>query len=400
MTIHDLDWEPREAQRSITPTRHPEDASHSAANSPEVDAPTTKASHLEEISSSQDAGLSGWSFKRGSFMVLGALPSVLGASNPKRCPLPPGVRTPGSSGHNTHYTGTDYHPEGALACTVNPAVGREKEFEAGLKPAATKKKVLVIGGGPGGMEAAIVAAERGHSVTLWERDDKLGGTLNLAIMPPGKDDLKSAIEYPARKLGELKVTVNLGKEATTEAVSEFSPDAVVVAAGSNPLIPRIKGMDRRKVVTFRDVMSGKVEVGNRVIVVGGGFVGCELSDLLAKKGKKVTVIEILPQLASELFPPIADIVIQEMLKTGRVEVFTEVKEEEITDKGMEIVDKDGNRVSLEADDIVIAAGSVADKTLYQSLKGKVPELYEVGDCAKARRILEAVTEGATAGLTI
>jgi len=290
-------------------------------------------------------------------------------------------------------------PGGPMVCTVNPAVGREKEFEARLKPASKKKRVLVIGGGPGGMEAATVAARRGHDVTLWEKEDKLGGTLNLAVAPPGKDDLRSFGEYLTSKLDELKVNVVLGKEATAQAVSEFSPDAIIVACGAKPLIPKIKGLDKRKLVTFRDVLSGKVEVGKSVIVIGGGFVGCELADFLAEKGKKVTVIEILPQLASELFPPVADLVVQ-IIKNKGVDIFTEVREEEITEKGMEIADKDGKKVSIEADDIVIAAGSVADKSLFEALEGKMPEIYQAGDCVTTRRMQEAVYEGANAGLAI
>lgn len=290
-------------------------------------------------------------------------------------------------------------PGGAMVCTVNPTVGREPEFKEKFKPATKKKKVLVIGGGPGGMEAAMVAAQRGHDVTLWDKDSKLGGQLKLAIVPPGKDDLKNFPQYLAKRLDALKVKVVLGKEATVKAVSEFAPDAVVVANGSKPLVPKIKGIESRKTLIFRDVLSGKSDTGKKVIVIGGGFIGCEVADYLAEKGKDVTIIEILPQIASELFFVVVN-VISQVLRDRNVRVFTGVKEEEITGKGLDIVDKDGKRISLEADDIVIAAGSVADKSLYESLKGKVPELYEVGDCAKARRIQEAVFEGATVGCTI
>jgi len=286
-----------------------------------------------------------------------------------------------------------------MICSVNPAVSREKEFKLGLKPATKKKRVLVIGGGPGGMEAAAIAAQRGHDVTLWEKENKLGGLINIAAAPPKKDELNNLLEYLPHRLEQLKVTVKLGKEATPEAVSEFSPDAVVVATGSKPLIPKIKGIERRKVVSFRDVLSGKVDVGKKVIVIGGGFVGCETADFLVENGKKATIIEILPALASEFVYLYADVLIQELKEKG-IEAFTGVKEEEITGKGIEIVDKDGKRISLEADDIVIATGSVADKTLFESLKSKVPELYEVGDCAQARRIYEAMYEGAMASMKI
>jgi len=286
-----------------------------------------------------------------------------------------------------------------LVCSVNPAVGREKEFEVGLRPTAKKKKILIIGGGPGGMEAAIITAQREHDVTLWEKEERLGGQLNIAVVPPGKEDLNSFFKYLKRRFDESKLTVKLGKEATAEAVLEFSPDVVIVAVGAKPLIPEIRGLDTRKVVSLRELLLGKVDVGKMVIVVGGGFVGCEAADFLTKKGKEVTIVEILPQLATEILPPYAQVIAQRLDERGVV-VFTGVKEEAITDKGMAIIDKDGKRVSLEADDIVIATGAEADKTLSESLKGKVPELYEVGDCVEARKIREAIHEGATAGLKV
>lgn len=290
-------------------------------------------------------------------------------------------------------------PMGPLMCTVNLAVGREKEFELGLRPAIRGKRVLVVGGGPGGMEAAVIAAQRKHNVTLWEKDNRLGGQLNIAVIPPGKDELNSIAKYLKHHLNELKVEVELGKEATAEKVLEFSPDVVIVAVGSKPLIPEIKGVDRRRVVFFRDVLSGKVDVGKSVIVVGGGFMGCETADFLAEKDKKVTIVEVLAELATEIFYPYAELLVEKLKKNG-VEIFTSVKEEEITEKGMEIVDRDGNRVLLEADDIVMASGSVADRVLFESLKGEVSEVYEVGDCREPRRIQEAIYEGAEVGLKI
>lgn len=291
------------------------------------------------------------------------------------------------------------HPMSPMVCTVNPSVGKEKEFKAGLKPAARKKKVLVIGGGPGGMEAAIVAAERGHDVTLWEKDSKLGGLLNIAVIPPGKNDIKALTEYLIRKVKELKVAVRLNKEATVKSVLEFSPDAVVVATGSRPLFPEIRGAQRKKAILFSDVLLGKVDVGKKVIVSGGNFVGCETADFLVEKGKDVTIITGLPGLASEMYYAVSDAIVHRLRDKG-VKSITGIKDREITGKGMDIIDRDGKRMSLQADDIVIAAGSVPDRSLVEALKGKVPELYDIGDCVKARRIQEATSEGAAIGLKL
>ena len=249
------------------------------------------------------------------------------------------------------------------------------------------------------MEAAIVAAQRGHAVTLWDSGDKLGGQLNIASIPPGKEEINNFTDYLIRQLNKLKVTVELKKKATAEMVLEFSPDVVILAVGSKPVIPDIKGMEKKKPIVLSDILSGKVKVGKRVVVIGGGFVGCETADFLAEKGKRVFVVEILSELASEMYYPYAYLLIQRLKDKG-VEAFTEVKEEEITDTGMEIIDREGKRVSLEADDIVIAAGSVADKSLFESIKDKIPEVYKAGDCVEARRLQEATSEGAEVGLRI
>ena len=290
-------------------------------------------------------------------------------------------------------------PVRPMVCSVNPAVGKEKKFELGLKPASKRKKVLVIGGGPAGMEAAIIAAQRGHTVTLWDNGDRLGGQLNIASTPPGKEEINNFTAYLIRQLNKLRVTVELRKEATAKMVLEFSPDVVILAVGSKPVIPDIKGIEKKKPIVLSDILSGKVKGGKRVVVIGGGFVGCETADFLAEKGKRVFVVEILSELASEMYYPYADLLIQRLKDKG-VEAFTEVKEEEITDTGMEIIDREGKRVSLEADDIVIAAGSLVDKSLFESLKNKVPEIYEAGDCVEARRLQEATSEGAEVGLRI
>lgn len=290
-------------------------------------------------------------------------------------------------------------PVGPMICTVNPAVGKEKEFESKLKHATMKKKVLVIGGGPGGMQAAITAGLRGHDVTLWEKEGKCGGQLNIAAIPPHKDELNSLNEYLRWRLDNLNIPVQTLKEATKEKVLAYSADTVILATGSKQLIPNINGIAKRKVVTGRDVLSGKLDTGKVVIVIGGGFIGCETADFLAEEGKRVTIVEILPALASELYHYYADLIVQR-LKEREVVCYTGVKGEKITEKGMEIVDDGGKEVFLEADDIVLCTGSVADKALFESLTGEVSELFEVGDCANPRRIYEAICEGSEAGFRV
>ena len=287
----------------------------------------------------------------------------------------------------------------AVVCAVNPAVGKEREFQLGLRPASQRKKVLVIGGGPGGMEAAMVAAERGHSVTLWESGKELGGRLKLGSIPPGKGEIGSFIEYLGNRLDRLGVKVSLGKEANAQTIADFRPDAFILAVGSKALIPRIEGAERKRPVVFDAVLSGEADVGERVVVIGGGSVGCETAHFLADRGKKTTIVEILPKLAGDLYYAYADLLVQTLGENG-VDMFVGVREEEITHEGVEIVTKEGKRLLLQADSVVVATGSVADKALFESIRGKVAEVYQVGDCVEARRIQEATSEAAEAALRV
>jgi len=276
-----------------------------------------------------------------------------------------------------------------LSCAVNPATGMEREFA--LQPAPKVKAVLIIGGGPGGMEAAMVAAQRGHKVSLWEKSYQLGGNLIPASVPEFKKDLRDLITYLSTQVKKLGVDVRLGREATVELIQETKSDVVIVATGATSIIPQIPGVNKDKVITAVDLLLGKKEAGEKVLVVGGGLIGCETAVYLAQKGKKVTIVEALRR----IFRDANRANYQQMLKMladSNVTVLTSTNVSEITDTGV-IINHDGKREEVETDTVILAIGLEAKSNLYEELEGKVPELHAIGDCVEPRRIMEAIWEG-------
>ena len=277
-----------------------------------------------------------------------------------------------------------------LRCAVNPMTGRETEFPA-IGTAQEKKKVVVIGGGPAGLEAAGIAASRGHEVTLFEKTDALGGMLNIASIPDFKEGMKRYVEYLARWVKGLPITIKLSTEADPEKVKKLNPDVIILAAGAEPLTTGLPGSDRPNVVWAGDVLTGKAKAGDRVLIAGAGLVGCETALFLAYQGKKITVVEMLDEPAVDL-NGISRALLLELLGKEGVEIRCGTKVEEVLHDGVRIIGKEGREEKIDASSVVLALGMKPRKELIETFEGLAPEFYAIGDCVTPRKIMNAVHE--------
>jgi 2-enoate reductase len=277
-----------------------------------------------------------------------------------------------------------------LSCTVNPQVGMEREYT--LVPAEKPKRVLIIGGGPGGLEAARVAALRGHQVTLWEKSSRLGGNLFPGSVPDFKQDVRGLINYFTAQIQKLKVDVILNREATAESVSKMHPEVVIVATGGIPSVPEIPGIEGRNVFTAIDLLTGKAHVGDRVTVAGGGVTGCEVAVHLAKNGKRVTITEMMDQLVPGDINLANKMMLLEMLNHHGVAVLTGSRLLKITVNHVVVKTRETER-QVAGDSVVLALGLISESQLREDLKAAPFEVFAVGDCVKPRRILNAIWEG-------
>lgn len=284
-----------------------------------------------------------------------------------------------------------------IVCTVNPEVGREAEFD--LKPALSPKRVMVIGGGPGGMEAGRVAGLRGHKVSLYEEDDRLGGRIEAAFQTSFKEELRSLVQYYETVLKALGVKIRLGTKVTIDLVSEFKPDAIVIATGSIPLLPNIPGVHLSHVVQALDVLLDKVKIGGKAAVVGGGTVGSEVAIFLADRGVNVTIVEMLPYVAYGM-PRLLGKMMKEMMSNFGVHIITNRKVVQITEDQVVYEDSEKKKASLPVDWVILAAGSKPKDDLVKPLGDLFQETYLVGDCIEPRKAVEAIYEGAKVGLQL
>lgn len=283
------------------------------------------------------------------------------------------------------------HVEDApLRCSLNATVGRRPET-CRLERAETPKRVLIIGGGPAGMEAARVAALRGYRVTLYEREPHLGGMLNVAATPPGKEKLNWITDYFAHELPRLGVEVHLGETLDAEKVRALKPEVVIVATGSEPAIPDIPGVDGPNVLVAQELLARQMHfTGQRFAIVGGGMLGLETAEYLAAQGNAVTVLKRYETIGHSIEPLYRDYLLRE-LKAHDVEFVTRVEVEAIKTEGVLVRDQVSGEHIVPADGVVLARGAKPSNKLAQAIQDFDP--IAVGDAVQPRKIVNAIEEG-------
>lgn len=287
---------------------------------------------------------------------------------------------------------------GLLSCSVNPFMFREASYPP--PKTDSPKNVMVIGGGVAGMQAAIISAERGHQVSLYERDTKLGGQINIAAALPGKESYSTLVDSLKKGLDERKVSVNLGKEMTKQDILDAKPDAVVLAAGAVPIQLPIPGATRPNVIQANDLISGAAKAGNRVAVIGGGFLGMEVAVWLAEEGKTVSLISDIGLGGRKGIEE--NFVFRTLLRRLvdlRIPMYLHSPALEFTENAV-VMEAEGQIVAVHVDTVVLSVGAEPVNGLAKELEGLVPEIHVVGDCAEPRSISAATFEAAQAALQI
>ena len=279
----------------------------------------------------------------------------------------------------------------SVRCSVNPETGNEGRFR--YSKADRSKQVWVIGGGPGGLKAAEIAALRGHQVKIFEKKNELGGRVRLGANPPQKQVLNEFIDYLVRRVKSLGITIEMGKAFTSDMLEPVKPDVVIVATGASPQFPNWKGIEESGALSVDDVLADGADIGARVLVVGGGGTGAEIADLLSEIGKKVTLVEMLEDIASDLVNHLQHYLKQRLTQKG-VAVLTSTRVKALGKGYVMIEDASGVRKLDDFDTIVLALGSEkSNDTIYKNLAGKVSELHVIGDARQPREIVDAVYEG-------
>jgi 2,4-dienoyl-CoA reductase-like NADH-dependent reductase (Old Yellow Enzyme family)/thioredoxin reductase len=287
--------------------------------------------------------------------------------------------------------------KGHIECLVNPMLGREKEMA--LIPTQNPKKVMVVGGGPGGLNVAWVAAKRGHKVHVYEKRDSLGGQLLPGSIPGHKKELQSLIKFQKKQIEKFGVTCHLNHEVQVEDIREMNPDVVILATGSQPLIPRVAGIDRDIVLTYEDVLNENPPVFKKVVIIGGGATGLELALHLSEYGCAVNIVEMLDKVGIGLEPTTRKILLGK-LKETQVKIMTETRLIRVEAGGVAVSRSNGTEQMLEAEKVILAAGNRPLNKLYKEIKSLGYETYQIGDCLETRNAKAAIYESAVLGRSI
>lgn len=284
-----------------------------------------------------------------------------------------------------------------IRCVVNPFAGYEGSKK--IIPATKKKSIMVIGGGPAGLVAAWIMAERGHDVVLYEKEHVLGGQFRIAAYPSGKSDLTKPINYYRTMCEKAGVSIHLGAEVNEELIKILNPDSIILATGGVPLFPNIPGIKNINFVTANDILLGKKSAGNKVLIAGGGMVGTETADFLGEYGKDVTVVDMRPEIGCEV-NDMVKITLMKRLTDYGTKLMPNTKIKEFKQDGI-ICEENQKEVELSGyDTIVLALGVSAYNPLESVAKSICNEVYVIGDAEEAGKVLKATSKAADVALTI
>jgi len=275
-------------------------------------------------------------------------------------------------------------------CIFNPITGREAELQ--IEPAAQQRRVMVVGGGPAGLEAATFAAQRGHIVTLYEQENHLGGQFALAAKAPYKEEFQDVIRYQALMAQRAGVDIRLGTRVTSQMVIESRPDATILATGGIPLAIPFPGLENAHWLLASDLLEGGVQVTTpTTLVIGGGLVGLETADYLAAHGVQVTLVEMLDEVGGDMDILAKNMLLKRLQKNG-VTLLPKTKVLRLTEDTV-IAQQGDQEISLPIETVVVAVGVRANRELSDELEGSDFNLHIIGDAVEPRKVLDAIWEG-------
>ncbi|MFZ5392267.1 MAG: FAD-dependent oxidoreductase [Patescibacteria group bacterium] len=277
-----------------------------------------------------------------------------------------------------------------VQCTVNPNCGFENKYK--FAPTTKPEKIVIVGGGPAGLYSAICLSQKGHKITLFEKNNSLGGLLNLADKTPLRDGMATFKNYLINQVKKLPIEVKLKTAATPELIIKEKPQSVIVCAGSSAVKPPIDGIDNSNVLLSEQVLQGKSKLKKKIIIIGGGCQGAQVADLLSSQKKEVTIIELSKDIALEM-PGDEKALLLERLSKQKVKIHTETKVIKIEPDGL-IIQKGNGKTKLKSDQIIVCFGRCPNVDLYIGLKKKVKKIYNIGDSDKVGRLNDAMRQAA------